>query len=122
MKMIKFWKKESDNLLGSPSETMGFSKENNPLQVSSIVQNYLIKKYEFNTIEQIKNIKSQLLKSKILIINTKGILGNKKISIEEVKNAMEEIQSFLKEIGGSIGRIGDEYLILTPNPHVKISN
>ncbi|GAH14401.1 unnamed protein product, partial [marine sediment metagenome] len=29
---------------------------------------------------------------------------------------------FLRENGGSIGRLGDHYLILTPNAHIKIAN
>ncbi len=120
--MPKLWKKESEELLGSPEETMGFSKDKNYLNVSSIVQSFFIKKYKLNSIEQVEDVKKQLSGRKILIINAKEILDNRTISIEELKRAIDEIKTYLAETGGSIGRIGDQYLILTPNSHVKIAN
>ena len=83
---------------------------------------FLIKKYNFKSIEQINDIKKQLLGRRILIINTKELLTNSEIPIQELKHGIDKIKSFLKNCGGSIGRIGDQYLILTPSPHVKISN
>jgi len=55
--MARFWKKIDDELLGSPEETMGFSRE-----FSALKQSFLIKKYDFSSLEQIEEIKNELLK------------------------------------------------------------
>jgi SepF-like predicted cell division protein (DUF552 family) len=113
--MGKFRNHKNDELLGSPQEAMGFSKE-----YSSLLQNFVIRKYDFSDINQIEDIKKQLLGRKILLINAKEILEN--IEISELKRGIEDIKMFLRENGGSMGRLGDQYLILTPNNHVKIAN
>jgi len=104
-----------NELLGSPQEAMGFSKE-----YSSLLQNFIIKKYDFSDINQVEDIKKQLLGRKILLINAKEILEN--VEISELKRGIEDIKMFLRENGGSMGRLGDQYLILTPNNHIKIAN
>ncbi len=114
--MGKLWgKKEDQELLGSPQETMGFSKE-----YSSLLQNFIVRKYDFTNLNQVEDIKNQLLKRKILIINAKDILEN--VDVSELKRGIEDLKSFLRENGGSMGRLGDHYLIMTPNAHVKIAN
>jgi SepF-like predicted cell division protein (DUF552 family) len=102
-------------LLGSPQEAMGFSKE-----YSSLLQNFIIRKYDFSNINQVDDIKKQLLGRKILLINAKEVLENGEVS--QLKSCIEELKGFLRENGGSMGRLGDHYLILTPNNHVKIAN
>jgi len=114
--MGKFWGRNEDNdLLGSPQETMGFSKE-----YSSLLQNFIIRKYDFSNLNQMEDIKKQLLNRKILLINAKELLENTDVS--ELKRSLEDLKSFLRENGGSIGRLGNQYLILTPNAHIKIAN
>jgi SepF-like predicted cell division protein (DUF552 family) len=114
--MGKFWgKKSNDDLLSSPQETMGFSKE-----YSSLLQNFTIRKYDFTNLNQVEDIKNQLLKRKILIINAKDVLEY--VDVTELKRCIEELKSFLRENGGSMGRLGDNYLIMTPNANVKIAN
>ena len=83
--MGKFWgKKDGSELLGSPQETMGFSKE-----YSTLLQNFIIKKYDFSNVNHVEDIKRQLLGRRILLINAKDILEN-----GEVSNAL----SFFDEI------------------------
>jgi len=114
--MGKLWgKKDYNELLGSPQETMGFSKE-----YSSLLQNFIIRKYDFTNLNQVEDIKNQLLKRKILILNAKDILEN--VDVSELKRGIEDLKSFLRENGGSMGRLGEHYLIMTPNTHVKIAN
>ncbi len=109
-------KKKSDNdLMGSPQDAMGFSKE-----YSSLLPNFIIRKYDFSNLNQVEDIKKQLLGRKILLINAKEVLENGEVS--ELKSCIEELKIFLKGNGGSIGRLGDHYLILTPNSHIKIAN
>jgi len=120
---MKFWKKEFVDILGdgSPHETLGFTNEKNYLQVPLMIQKFLIKKYDFRSIEQIDDIKQQLSSRTILIINARQLLDNNAIPLQALKMGIDEIKSFLNERGGSIGRIGDQYLILTPSPHIKIT-
>ncbi|MHA2005749.1 MAG: hypothetical protein ACXABO_02175 [Promethearchaeota archaeon] len=114
--MGKFWgKKDGPELLGSPQETMGFSKE-----YSSLLQNFIIRKYDFSNPNQVDDIKKQLLGRRILLVNVKEFLENGEVT--QVKGALEEIKTFLRVNGGSIGRLGDHYLILTPNANIKIAN
>ena len=116
--MGRLWKKlEKNELLGSPEETMGFSRE-----FSSFKQNegFLIRKYDFSSLEQVEEIKKELLGKRILILNAKDILQN--IDVTQLKRGIEDLKSFLRENGGSMARLGEKYLILTPNSYVKISN
>lgn len=115
--MGKLWGKKDDRspLLGSPQKTMGFSKE-----YTSLLHNFIIKKYDFSDLAQIEDIKKELLGRRILIINAKELLKN--VDVSELKRGIEDIKTFLRNNGGSMGRLGDQYLILTPNAHIKISN
>jgi SepF-like predicted cell division protein (DUF552 family) len=114
--MGKLWgKKENNELLGSPKETMGFSKE-----YSSLLQSFVIRKYDFTNLNQVEDIKNQLMKRKILIINAKDVLDY--VDVSELKKTIEDLKTFLRENGGSMGRLGEHYLIMTPNANVKIAN
>jgi SepF-like predicted cell division protein (DUF552 family) len=117
--MNKFWKKEGDELLQSAFDTLGISKDKNGFTIS---QNYQIKKYDLKALEQVEDVKKQLRGRKILIINAKELLENQTLTIEELKHAIDQIKASLSETGGSIGRIGDQFLIITPNSHIKIAN
>ena len=119
---LKFRKRiEENELFGSPQDAMGFSKETDYLQVSSLIQRFFIKKYNLQSLEQVEDIKKQLTGKKILIVNAMELLQNHR-NIEELTEAIEEIKIFLKKSGGSIGRLGEHYLILTPSAHIKIAN
>ncbi len=115
--MPKLWKKEDEIIFNSPKDIMGVSGDLIPS-----VQNFLIKKYSFTSLSQIKDIKNHLLKKKILILDAEELFGQKSVNLEDLKKGIEELKEFLSKNGGSMGRIGDKYLILTPNSHVKISN
>ena len=119
------WKRDDYGITDdscSPHEAFGFPKERNYLQFPQSLQNYLIKTFNLCSIEQVADIKKQLSKRKILIINAKELLERNAMPIEELRMAIDEIKKFLKRCGGSIGRIGGDLLILTPSPQVKISN
>ena len=119
------WKRDNYDIMDdscSPHEAFGFPKERNYLQFPQSLQNYLIKTYNLSSIEQVADIKKQLSKRKILIINAKELFERNTMPIEELRMAIEEIKKYLKRRGGSIGRIGGNLLILTPSPQIKISN
>lgn len=115
------WKKENDDILSnSPHETLGFSKERNYLQMSTAFQKFMIKKYDFNSIKQVPEIKKCLQGRNILLINAEMFLKSNK-TLEELKEAIEELKVYLSKCGGSIGRLGDHYLILTPSSNIRIA-
>ena len=122
MLILKLWKRENDDILsnGSPYETLGFSKDKDYLQLPQFIQNFVIKKYELSSIDQLPDIKKLLHRRNVLIVNAEKVLKSSS-RIEELKEAIEEIKGFLKKCGGSIGRIGDQYLILTPSSNIKIA-
>ena len=113
--MGRYWKKVEADLLSSPEETMGFSRE-----LTSLKESFTIKKYDFSSLEQVEEIKKELLSKRILILNASDVLKN--IDITQLKRGIEDLKSFLRENGGSMARLNDEYLIMTPNSSVKISN
>ncbi len=117
-KLGRLWKKLENELSGSPEETMGFSREFSSFKQSKDV--FHIKKFDFSSLEQVEAIKKELLGKRILILNAKDILQN--IDVTQLKRGIEDLKSFLRENGGSMARLGDQYLILTPNSYVKISN
>lgn len=122
MLKVKFWKKEYDDILmdGNPQETLGFSKDKNYYEVSNnIFQKFMIKNYNLNSTTQIGDIKKQLMSRKVLIINAKELLENQSLTKQELKNWLDEIRVFLKKCGGSMGRMGDSHLVLTPSPSIK---
>ena len=94
---------------------MGFSRE-----LTSLKECFTIKKYDFSSLEQVEEIKKELLSKRILILNASDVLKN--IDITQLKRGIEDLKSFLRENGGSMARLNDEYLIMTPNSSVKISN
>ncbi|MGM0470556.1 MAG: cell division protein SepF [Promethearchaeati archaeon] len=115
--MVSLFGKKNDDLAESPKETLGFTKD-----LSSVIQDFLIKKYDLSNLNQIEDIKQQLMNRRVLIINAQKILDDGKIQILDLKRAIDDLKKFLRQNGGSLGRIGDKYLILTPNSHIRISN
>ncbi|GAH28504.1 unnamed protein product, partial [marine sediment metagenome] len=81
--MGRLWKRVEADLLSTPEETMGFSRE-----FSSLKQSFTIKKYDFSSLEQVEEIKKQLLGKRILILNAKDLLKN--IDITKLKRGIED--------------------------------
>jgi SepF-like predicted cell division protein (DUF552 family) len=113
-------KEENGEDLDSPKNTMGFSGFSEDFD--SEFKDFFIKKYEFTSLEQLSDIKTQLRSRKILIINVKKLLESGNCRILEFKEIIDELKVFINKQGGSIGRLGVNYLILTPNSQIRISN
>ena len=111
--------KKNDMIVGSPQETMGFSKEFN-FSEAPIFQNFLIQKFNFTSLDQVAVIKQHLMRRKILILNAKELFDNNQVPMETLKSTFDELKVFLRQNGGSIGRLGEYYLILTPNSKIKM--
>jgi len=118
---LKLWKKGRYDFRTSVEETMGCLHRMGAIESSHLSQ-YLIKKYNLSSIDQVADVKKQLLRGNILIINVSTILGDQNVSIVDFKRSIDQIRAEINLTGGSIGRIGDTYLIITPNSHIKISH
>lgn len=114
-KLGRFWNRVDDELLKPPEDTMGFSKE-----LSALKHNFLIRKFDFTSLEQVEQIKKELLNRKILIVNAQELLKN--VDVTQLKRGIDDLKVFLRENGGSMARLGDQYLIMTPNSLIKIAN
>lgn len=116
---LKRWKKERYDFKSSIEETMGCLHKLGAVGGSD--SRYLIKRYNLSSLNQVEDVKQQLASGNILIISASSILGNASVSIIDFKRAIEQIRAEINLSGGSIGRIGDNYLIITPNSQIKIS-
>ena len=67
-------------------------------------------------------VKQDLERGHIIVINMEEILSNREIDILDVKRAVERIRGFCIEKGGNIGRIGENFLIITPNGNFGFRN
>lgn len=118
---VKLFKKEQYDFKSSVEETMGCLQKLGAFSTGSHHTRYMIKKYRLSSLEQVDDMKTELASGSVLIVNASQILGDSQISVVDLKRTIDQIRAFLKVNGGSIGRIGDTYLIMTPNSHIKIS-
>ena len=79
-----------------------------------------IKMRDFRTVADVELIRKDLLDGNIMVLNAEHLLESN--SVLELKRAIDQLRGSCKELGGSIGRIGDRLLIITPNPYIKINN
>ena len=119
---LKWWKKDQYDFKSSVEETLGCLQQLGAYNAGSHHTRYMIKKYRFGSLDQLDDIKAELAGGSVLIMNASEVLGNQNVSALDFKRTIDQIRAFLKVNGGSIGRIGDNYLIMTPNGHIKISS
>lgn len=79
-----------------------------------------IRMTEFSSLNDIESIQRNLKNGNIMLLNTEKLLQTR--SILELKSAIDQLRRSCKELGGSIGRLGNNFLILTPNPFIRIGN
>ena len=118
---MKFWKKEQYDFKSSVDETLGCLQKLGAFNSGSHHTRYLIKKYRLGSLDQIEDIKAELASGSVLIMNASEVLGSETISALDFKRTIDQLRAFLNVNGGSIGRIGENYLIMTPNGQIKIS-
>jgi len=80
-----------------------------------------IKTVPFDSLDQVPSAQDELRRGNILILDAIDFLTQGETRILEFKRALEQIRGTVKELGGSIGRLGEQYIIATPNPHLKIN-
>ena len=79
-----------------------------------------IKRMDFRSLADIESIQRNLKNGNIMLLNTEHLLKSR--SILELKRAIDQLRGSCTELGGSIGRLGNNFLILTPSPFIRIGN
>jgi SepF-like predicted cell division protein (DUF552 family) len=79
-----------------------------------------IKMINFNSLNDLEMIQRDLQEGNIMVLNTEKLLDSR--SILELKRAIDKLRGSCQDLGGSIGRIGDQFLVITPNPYIRISH
>ena len=75
---------------------------------------------EFGSLNDIEPIQRNLKNGNIMLLNTEKLLKSR--SILELKRVIDQLRGSCNELGGSIGRVGNNFLILTPSPFIRIGN
>lgn len=79
-----------------------------------------IKMINFESLNDVEKIQRDLQDGNIMVVNTEKLLQTR--SILELKRAIDKLRGSCQGLGGSIGRIGDQFLIITPNPYIRIGD
>lgn len=80
----------------------------------------LIKKMQLNTINDIQAIQGEISEGNMTIIDVAGFITSGEFTVLELKRAIEQIKVSCKKLGGAIARLGDRYLVATPNPSLQL--
>jgi len=80
----------------------------------------LIKKMQLNTINDIQAIQGEISDGNMTIIDVAGFITSGEFSVLELKRAIEQIKITCKKLGGAIARLGDRYLVTTPNQSLQL--
>jgi SepF-like predicted cell division protein (DUF552 family) len=80
-----------------------------------------VKCAQFKSLEDVETVKKDLASGNILILNAREILESKVLSVLELKRAVDQIRAYARELGGSMGRIDDNTMIITPNPYIRLN-
>ena len=79
-----------------------------------------VRKVQLNTINDIATIQGEISDGNLAIIDVSGFITSGEFSILELKRAIEQIRGTCKKLGGAIARLGDRYLIATPNEQMQL--
>ena len=110
----------------APDDDDGLAEMNlidNTLDLASQLKSQrvtLIKKMQLNTINDIQAIQGEISEGNMTIIDVAGFVTSGEFSVLELKRAIEQIKLACKKLGGAIARLGDRYLVATPNPTLQL--
>ncbi len=79
-----------------------------------------IKKIELRDEKDFKRIDRNLAQNRILFIQTKLYFENHQEDLVTLRNTMNQLKQICLRNGGSMGRVGGDILVLTPNPQIRL--
>jgi len=80
-----------------------------------------IKSCRIGNLNDFEAVRQDLEYGHVIVIDMDEILSNQHVDVIELKRAVERLRGFCIERGGNIGRIGENYLIITPNDNFIIN-
>ncbi len=80
----------------------------------------LVKKMNLTNINDIQAIQSEIDGGNMAIIDVSGFITSGEFTVLELKRAVEQIRGTCKKLGGALARLGDRYIVATPNEHVQL--
>ncbi len=86
------------------------------------LQDTYIKSCRVSQLSDFELIKQDLEYGHIIVVDMDEILCNQQIDIIDLKRSVERLRGFCIEKGGNMGRIGENYLVITPNANFVINN
>ena len=90
---------------------MNSQTKKNPIFISQL---------ELHDKADLQKIKFALDNGKLLFVDTKPIFGKYKQDVMVLKQTLENLRQVVIRRGGSMGRIGDSILVLSPTKNIKI--
>lgn len=80
-----------------------------------------VKKLALNHLDDILPIQSEIEGGTMAIIDVAGFISAGQFSVLELRRAIEQIRGTCKALGGALARLGDRYLIATPNDKTRLA-
>ena len=86
------------------------------------LQETYIKSCKVTQLADFELIKQDLESGHIIIVDMDEILCDQGVDVIDLKRSVERLRGFCIERGGTIGRICENYLVITPNANFTINN
>ena len=121
--MVSWLKQKKDDASDIDDDITGTSLAEAKFDLASQLKSQrvtLIKKMQLNTIKDIQAIQGEISDGNMTIIDVAGFITSGEFSVLELKRAIEQIKLTCKNLGGAIARLGDRYLVATPNPNLQL--
>ncbi|MHA1791146.1 MAG: cell division protein SepF [Promethearchaeota archaeon] len=115
------WQKKNKLNIGS-SDVINQASPDNFLFTEQLKQRTtFIKKMSLSKLGDIQSIQNEIKDGNMTIIDVAGFITCGEFTVLELKRAIEQIRGTCKGLGGALVRLGDRYLIATPNDKLRIS-
>lgn len=118
---MKLWPRKNKN--DDLADAMTPYQDNASLAFSNQLKQRttFIKKIALNTINDIQFIQDEIQDGNLTIIDVAGFVTSGEFDILELKRSIEQIRGTCKKLGGTLARLGDRFLLATPNENLQLA-
>ncbi|MHA1681369.1 MAG: cell division protein SepF [Promethearchaeota archaeon] len=78
-----------------------------------------IKKMSLGSMADIGEIQGEISDGNLTIIDVADFVTSGEFTVLELKRAIEQIRGTCKKLGGMLARLGERYLLATPNENLR---
>jgi SepF-like predicted cell division protein (DUF552 family) len=79
-----------------------------------------ITKLDLRDERDLQQIARNLAQNRILFVQTKLYFEQHRDDLITLRNTMNQLKHICQKKGGSLGRIGDDILVMTPSPQIRL--